>query len=239
LKSSWKYQILSLVAFAAVGTSHQVQAQTTTSLANGNSLTYNGLTYEISGCAYTLLNSVQSTCGPSGAELVASGSGRNVSIEVVDSSPSTPLLSISGTSGKSDMSFNLTVTASSAATQVNAVTDTLAGTGVSGFPSQVSAAVSSSRAPTFNLTTNLANLTDTASFAAFNPTAAAPLYLSIDLAVNNQAAQGGNQGAITLTSASIGVPEPASMALFGIALTGLAAVRHRLKRPAQRNAGAI
>jgi hypothetical protein len=232
LKSSWKYQVLSLVALAAMGVTHRAQAQTL--LANGNSLLYNGLTYTISSCVYTSAGTQQPNCGSlSTTSLEGFGSGRGASIEVLNTD-STPVLSLASTAGAtfSELSFVLTAVATSPTTTVHSVTDTLNGSGVAGYPTQVSAGVTSaSTTPNVNLTTSLTNLTDSASFASFNPTAAAPLVLNVDLKVSTLA---GNVGRITLTNATIQAPEPASIALFGTALTGIVAVRRRMKRPAQQ-----
>jgi hypothetical protein len=226
-----------LAAFIAMDAGHRAQAQTV-ALAVGNALTYNGLTYTISSCGYVLAGAGQSGCGPAGAELEGVGSGPGASIEVIDSTPSTALLSLAGASGNtltySDISLSLTVTSTAPLTTISKLTDTLAGTGNTAGGLGVSSAVtSSSTTPNINLTTNLSNLTDTATFASFNTTTAAPpLYLSVDLKVSTL--QTGNQGLVTLTSATFQAPEPASIALFATAVTGLAAVRRRSRRPAQQ-----
>ena len=227
MRSSWKCKILSLVALVAMGIAHRAQAQTL--LANGNTLTYNGLTYTISTCSYTLAGITQSGCGPSTASIEGIGSGRGASIEVLDTN-GTSLLSLANgsTAAINEIAFKLTAVASSSTTIISSVTDALNGTGNIAYPTQVSAGVTSPSL-TRSLTTSLAQLTDSASFTGFNPTAAAPLYLSVDLKIDNRAT--GNQGAITLTSSRIQAPEPGSIALFGTALTGLVAIRRRSKRP--------
>jgi hypothetical protein len=216
---------------------HQTRAQTV-ALADGNALTSNGLTYTITSCSYALAGVSQSGCGPAGAELEAIGSGRGASIEIIDSNNGTPLLSIAGNAGDiySDISLGLSITASSPTRTITSVTDTLSETGVSGHALQVSAAVESNSTSTaVNLLPNLTSLSDSASFAAYNPTVAAPLILNVDLNVSTLPGVGGNLGGIKLTYASIQAPEPASIALFGTALTGLAAVRRRLlKRPVRQ-----
>jgi hypothetical protein len=233
VRSGWTYPLLGMVAAMVLGAPH-ARAQTV-ALATGNSFSFDGLTYTIGGCQYALAAVGQSGCGPAGAELAATGSGRNAAIEILDSNANTPLLSLASTAGQtySDITVNLSVTASSSGRTVTSVTDTLAGTGVSGYPTQVSAAVGSSN-PNFNLTTSLSQLTDTASFAAYNPTTAAPLTLSVDLKVSTMPDNGGNVGTLTLTSATIQAPEPASLAVFGLALAFLAVARRAGGR-SQRN----
>jgi hypothetical protein len=231
VRSGWTYPLLGIVAAIALAVPRS-QAQTV-ALATGNSFTYDGLTYTITSCSYVQSGAPQSGCGPAGAELEGTGSGRNAAIEILDSNTGTPLLSIASTAGAtySDISVGLSITSSSSH-PVTSVTDTLAGTGVIASPTQVSAAVSTNTTnPGFNLTTSLAQLTDTASFAAYNPTAAAPLVLSVDLDVSTT---DGNVGTLTLTSATIKAPEPASVAVFGLALAGLAVARRRLRQPAAR-----
>ncbi len=157
-------------------------------------------------------------------------------MEVLDSTPGANLLSLAGTGAQtvSDITFDLTITSSTPGIALTSFTDTLAGSGNSGNSAaagEVSAAVSSNLTnPNFNLTTNLTNLTDTASFAAFNTATSSPsLYLGIDLKVSTELSAG-NQGLITLTSVTYQAPEPASIALFGTALTGLVVVHRRSKR---------
>lgn len=232
LRSGWKFQVLSLAVLAAVGVSHGARAQSV-ALAAGNSVTTaNGLTYTISSCGYTLAGAAQSSCSTDNAELETSGTGRSTIVEVVSATPGGSVLSLSGSGSStySDLTFYLTVTSATSGVNLTSFTDTLAGTGSAAAAGEVSAGVSSSStSPNFNLTTNLSKLSDAANFAAFNPTATVPLYLSVDLKVTTMP---GNQGPITLTSVTYQAPEPASIALFGTALTGLIAVRGRLKRPA-------
>ena len=232
MRSSWKYEILSLVLLAAIGVSHGARAQV--ALANGNHLTTaNGLTYTISACFYTLSGIVQSSCGTDNADLETSGTGRSAIMEVESATPGGSLLSLAGsTKTFSDLSFILTLTSATPGVTLTSFTDALAGTGSAAAAGEVSAGVSSSStSPSINLTTNLSNLSDTANFTAFN-TATAPIALSVDLKVTTEP---GNDGGITLTSVTYQAPEPASIALFGTALIGLTAMRRRLQRPARQS----
>jgi hypothetical protein len=220
-----------LAVIAVVGLCDRVQAQT--ALANGNSFGYDGLTYTITNCVYTVSGS-SGSCGAANAQLVAVGTTGGASIEVESATPGHPLLSLASNAGNTydDLTFYLTVTAPSTKTTVSSFSDTLAGSGNSSYATQVTAGASSST-PSFNLSTNLTSPTATASFSSFDPTSAMPLYLNIDLKVSTMNGVGGNQGAISLNNATYGftpAPEPASIALFGTALTGMAAVRRRSKR---------
>jgi hypothetical protein len=233
LRSGWKYQVLSLAVLAAIGVSRGASAASV-ALATGNSVTTaNGLTYTITGCTYILSGVAQSSCATDNADLETSGAGRSAIMEVLSATPGGSVLSLAGTGTQtySDLTFDLTVTSTSPGVSLTSFTDMLAGSGSSAAAAEVTAGVSSSStSPNINLTTSLSNLTDTASFTAFN-TATAPISLNVDLKVTTIP---GNDGGITLTSVTYQAPEPASIALFGTALTGLVAVRRRLKRPVRK-----
>ncbi|HEY4175034.1 MAG TPA: PEP-CTERM sorting domain-containing protein [Rhodopila sp.] len=224
-----------MAVLAAIGVSHGARADGSVALANGNTLTTaNGLTYAITGCIYTLSGTVQTSCGTDNADLETSGTGRSAIMEVESATPGGSVLSLAGSGRQtfSDLSFILTLTSATPGIALTSFTDTLAGTGGAAAAGEVSAGVSSSStSPNISLTTNLSNLSDTANFTAFN-TATAPITLSVDLKVTTIP---GNDGGITLTSVTYRAPEPASIALFGTALIGLAAVRRRLQRPARQS----
>jgi hypothetical protein len=218
------------VAILLAGVSHHAQGQTVT-LANGNGFTYNGLTYTISGCAYTAL-SVVSTCAAANADLTATVASGGPAIEVLHHGSGALMSIAAGTTGfYSDISFLLDVTAPSSRTTVSSVTDLVSGTSASTDRARVTSSVT----PTTNnnhlvqptLSANLTTTSATEAFAAYNPTPAADLSLSIDLKVNAIAA---NTSGLNLNNATFRLspaPEPASIALLVTAVTGLAAVRRR------------
>ena len=217
-----------------MGVSHHAQAQT--AVLDGNSFGYDGLTYTISDCSYTLGGTVDSSgCGAANAQLVGTGTSGGASIEVESATAGQPLMSIASTGGTTsdDLTFYLSISAPSTKTTVNSVTETFVGSANASYPTQVTANVSGTT-PTIDLNTNLTSQTATASFDSFNPTVAAPLYLSVNLEVS---AANASQGTFTLTNATYTLspaPEPASIALFGTALAGLAAVRRRQKQPGKQ-----
>jgi hypothetical protein len=210
----------------------------TVALANGNSLTTaTGLTYTISNCIYILSGVSQSSCGTDNAILETSGTGRSAIMQVLSATPGGSVLSLAGASATyNDLTFDLALTSTSPGLTLTDFTDTMAASGSTAKPTEVSSSVGSkSTTANFNLTTNLASLTDTASFNAFN-TATAAINLNVDLKVT---AIPGNTGAISLNSVTYAAPEPGSIALFGTALTGLIAVRRRSKHPARQKGVAV
>jgi hypothetical protein len=228
-----------LAVLAAIGVSRgALAANPTVALADGNSLTTaSGLTYTISSCIYVLSGVSQSSCGTDNAVLEASGTGRSAVMEVLSATPGGSVLSLSGASATiSDLTFDLALTSTSPSLTLTSFTDTMAASGSTALPTEVSTGVSSgSTTANFNLTTSLASLSDSASFNAFN-TATAPINLNVDLKVTTIP---GNTGAISLNSVTYSAPEPASIALFGTALTGLVAIRRRSKRPARQKSVAV
>lgn len=240
--SSWKYQVLSLVTLSVLGVCQPAHAQT--ALLNGSSFGYDGLTYTVSNCVFTLNGTADTSgCGAANAQLIETGTTGGASVEVESATAGQPLMSIASTGGNTydDLTFDLSISAPSTKTTVSSVTDTLAGSGNAADPTQVTSSVSAtSTNPSFGLNASLATPTVSGSFSSFNPTVAAPLYLSVDLKVTTMPGAGGNQGAIALNNVAFAVspaPEPASIALFGTALAGLAAVRRRLKRPNKQGGG--
>ena len=241
MRSSWKYQALSLAALVATGLSHgALAANPTVALAVGNSITTaSGLTYTITGCIYVLAGTSQASCAGDNAVLETSGTGRSAIMEVLGAGGGS-LFSLAGaptdTPTYDDLTFDLKLTSAAPGVTLTSFTDTLAGTGSAAYPNEVTAGVtSSSTSPSIGLTTNLLNLSDTANFTAFN-TATASIALNVDLKVTTQTFEGGNQGALALNSVTYRAPEPASIALFGTAFTGLVAVRRRVKRPERKTA---
>jgi len=233
LRSSWKFILLGLAALLVAATGQRAQAQTT-GLANSNSLTYDGLTYTVSACVFVLAGTAQSSCSSANAELQVVGTGSHASIEVLNVTPGAALMSLASTAGNtySDLTFDVTVTAPSSSRTVNGASIAETGTGVAGYATQVTSSATIG-IPGTNFSSNMTSLTSPSaavSFAPFNPTVTAPLTFNVDLKVSTMPGTGGNKGTITLNNTLLHAPEPASIALFGTALTGLAAIRRRRKQ---------
>lgn len=238
LSSSWKYPLLGLAALLTAASSQRAQAQTV-GLVNGNTLSYDGLTYTVSGCGYVKLRVAQSSCSVANAALEVVGSGTRASVEIVNGTAGTPLMSIASTAGNTYSDISVIVTVSNAPTSrlISSASISEVGIGNIADPNQVTSGVTIGT-PTANYglnPANLASLTSSVSFTPYSPSGAnyttnPVLSFNLDLKVSTMPGVGGNVGTVSLTSATIHAPEPASIAVFATALTGLTAVRRRFKR---------
>ncbi len=236
MSATWKSQLLGLLTVTVIGLNQHAQAQTTP-LAVDSALNYDGLLFTVASCSYVVQTVAQAGCGPAGAELLASNSVGGPAVEILGSAAGAPILSLASASGDtySDLSLVLNISAASTNTTISSVTDTLSGATSSTALSAVSSARASTASRSLPLTTSLQTPTATASFATFSP-AASPMTLSIDLNVSSTIGVGADVGGLSLNNVTYTfskAPEPASIALFGIALVGLAVARKQAKRPAR------
>lgn len=248
--SAWKTRVFVLAIFAGLATTSGAHAQSTT-ITDGNFINYNGMTFTIdssAGCAYSYGNAAgtkgSGTIGACAlgsppadlnAVMTAVSTTGGTTIEFLSATAGQPLLSYTSTGAKTNDDLTLLVDITvPTGTPVSTITGEL--TGSNSNQVTVTASVNSITTPSgASASGNLnANLLSGTSASAGEITASAGLTtfaLQVDLRVSTASVASGTTLNLSNFSLTFNpTPEPASLAILGSAVGGLAVFRRRFKR---------
>lgn len=204
-----------------------VPAHAQTYFAGNNSVSASGLTFSIASCTYTA-SGVTSTCSGLPDTLLVEGSGRGgATIEVIGTGSSAALTGKT-TSGLIQLAFTLNVTKTNPNSNV---TVTNFSNAIAGTPSLSSV---SSNMVYNSYTANTTLAAPSASSGSFTSpilTSANPMSVNMTLGLAT-----GSSTTLALSNDVLHfspAPEPGSIALLGTGLSGLIAIRRRLRKSTQ------